>query len=124
MRACFNDYLQNNPDFNRKQIKCEAYQIEMHNATCLESLFPLIMRVWQDSWNGFTNSYNITSILPYRDFSLFSRAIFLYEFVQGIQLLVYCPAVWAAFGPIHARLCTSCGMLALIFLLLRWQTLS
>jgi hypothetical protein len=76
MRSCFNDYLQDNPDFNRKQIKFKAYQIETHNATCLESLFPLAMRVWQESWNGFTNSYNMSNILPYRDFSLFRRGIF------------------------------------------------
>ena len=68
MRSCFNDHLQNNPDSNRQQIKCAAYQIETHNATCLESLFPVVLRLWQESWNGFTNSYNMMNILPYQDF--------------------------------------------------------
>jgi len=70
------DYLQKKPDSNRQQINCVAYQIETHNATCLGSLFPVILRVWQESWNGFTDSYNMMNILPHRDFGLFNPAIF------------------------------------------------
>jgi len=53
--------------------------------------------VLQESWNGFTNSYNMMIILPYRDFGLINQAIFLYEFVQGIQFLKLVTAIFCRF---------------------------
>jgi hypothetical protein len=64
------------PDSNRQQIKFAAYQIETHNATCLELLFQVVLRLWQEFWNGFTNSYNMINILPYRDFGPISPGDF------------------------------------------------